>query len=347
MHNALSVERTHHLKGYTCAIYHPETNMAFALNPKGVWIAKMGQVLSPGRDPIGDDEQRGQRLWLLPEEALYLIERGTVDVRWPVSADDPYSPGLPMSLQAAYAMFLGDEHSHGGSLTFEHYSVYSALRRGGYTVLRAPSWTTQAPPGPECFPPSSQRSSSLGLLGILHRARLLFTSSPQSQVLSNDLAGDHFFRSYSAIYRRLALNNAFNPAEQQDLTDSALNPQTPFRIAYNVYKPSNTTFKKSAPGPPDFRMAIINARETTVPTLDELNQLMTRVPYEPPPETPHFYAKLKHGYKNVVLAVVDQGVTSYLRLADAGFANEKLFERTVRGPGFKSSGKQAGRNRGR
>lgn len=47
----------------------------------------------------------------------------------------------------------------------------------------------------------------------------------------------------------------------------------------------------------------------------------------PPRSDAQLYAKLRNGYKSVILAVVDQGVTSYLRLADAGFCGEKLFER--------------------
>jgi tRNA-splicing endonuclease subunit Sen54 len=52
----------------------------------------------------------------------------------------------------------------------------------------------------------------------------------------------------------------------------------------------------------------------------------------PPRADAQLYAKLRNGHKSVILAVVDQGVTSYLRLANAGFAKEKLFERKVGGP---------------
>ncbi|KAJ5431460.1 hypothetical protein N7445_009192 [Penicillium cf. griseofulvum] len=38
------------------------------------------------------------------------------------------------------------------------------------------------------------------------------------------------------------------------------------------------------------------------------------------------YMRLRHGYRNVVLAVVDQGVVSYLRIADSAFGKEKLYE---------------------
>lgn len=136
--------------------------MAYSYNPKGTSFQKMGQVLPAKEDPIGDDKARGQRVWLLPEEVLYLVERGTLDVHWPSENGDEET-GVPMSLQGAYAMFIGNERARGGKLSFERYSVYSALKRMGYTVLRAPSWDGQGQdPGPECYPPSMERTWHVG-----------------------------------------------------------------------------------------------------------------------------------------------------------------------------------------
>jgi tRNA-splicing endonuclease subunit Sen54 len=107
----------------------------YVTNPKGQFLRTMGQ---------GD---RWGGVWLLPEEALYLLERGSMDIRWPASitgvtvdqkpfdAPDDEKFGIPMSLQAAYTCFIGR-----GGLTLERFSVFSALRRLGYILLRAPSW---------------------------------------------------------------------------------------------------------------------------------------------------------------------------------------------------------------
>lgn len=62
----------------------------------------------------------------------------------------------------------------------------------------------------------------------------------------------------------------------------------------------------------------------------------------PPREDMQLYQKLRHGYKSIILAIVDQGVTSYLRLADSGIGREKLFDRVFK-PG---GGKRGGGNRG-
>ncbi|KAK5083462.1 tRNA-splicing endonuclease subunit sen54 [Lithohypha guttulata] len=105
-------------------------------------------------------------LWLLPEEALFLLERGTLDLRYAVEKEEEdleamavngerpnivdektTSPDLesggqelkigdiPLSLQGAYAAFIGKS-----GLTLERYIVFANLRRAGYIVQRAPTW---------------------------------------------------------------------------------------------------------------------------------------------------------------------------------------------------------------
>ena len=354
MHNALSFQRVHQPKGYTVATYHPETNMAFTINPKGPHFAKMGHVLSALDDPFGNDEIRGQRLWLLPEEVLYLLERGSLDVRWPVDDDEGDEMGLPMSLQGAYAMFIGDECSHAGALTFERYSVYTGLKRMGYTVLRAPSWNApSASPSSECFAPLPSLPRRPWYIGL----RNYYSSwwSTLSTIMAQDTEVDQgkgplvyprLYRSYADIYRRLALIHYYDPTIQIGPYNNELESDSTLRTTFHVWKPGSQTFRKSAPGPPDFRIAVVNARETNVPTLEQLSSLLDTVPYDPPLESAQLYQKLKHGYKNVVLAVVDQGIVSYLRIADAAFGREKLYERKGRLAGGKRGGR-GGRGRGR
>lgn len=350
MHNALAFQRIHQPKHHTIAHYHPETNMAYAYNPKGPLFTRMGQILPAGQDPLGE-ERRGHRLWLLPEEALYLLERGTIDIRWPATDEELAAgePGMPMSLQGGHAVFIGDEPTHNGALTYERYSVFSALKRQGYTVLRAPTWDSAGPPLTEAnYPPCTSPSS------LLHPSRLwtlLFapalTPSTTSLPDTTPLVQPGLYRSYPSIYARLALIPFHN-------TPTTLQPATPhmpatdpaFRITYHVYKPGSTTYKKSAPGAPDFRLAVVNGRETAVPTLEQLGALLESAPWDPPAEGGQLYGRLRWGWKNVVLAIVDQGVTSYLRVGDAVFGRERLFERVGRGPGAKRGGR-GGRGGGR
>jgi len=128
MHTALSFQRVHQPKKHILAYYHPETNMAYSEDPKGPLFKSMGKVFPGKEDPLGPRTAGTNRLWLLPEEVLYLLERGTIDVRWPADEDDEDGLGLPMSLQGAYAAFIGMQSNAGGALTFERYSVYAGER---------------------------------------------------------------------------------------------------------------------------------------------------------------------------------------------------------------------------
>lgn len=105
----------------------PMDSCAYVPNPRGQYFKSIGRA------------DRWNRVWLLPEEALYLLERGSLDIRWPVSEEErgetEDDEGIPMSLQAAYACFMGR-----AGLTMERFSVYTGLRRLGYTVIRAPGW---------------------------------------------------------------------------------------------------------------------------------------------------------------------------------------------------------------
>ncbi|KAK4963359.1 tRNA-splicing endonuclease subunit sen54 [Elasticomyces elasticus] len=351
MHNALSFERIHPPKLTAQATFHPESNMAYAYNPKGSPLfVRMGQVFTKGEDPIGEDGLRGQRMWFLPEEVIYLVERGTIDLRWPMTEDDEDGQGLPMSLQAAYAMFLGEHQALGGALTFERYSVFSGLKRAGYTVLRASSFAGPGPaPTPECYPQIPQRTWQAGLLSLAWLKTIFMSSHKEDDSISSPAlpVPPGLYRNYVDIYRRLALIQWHDPT-----TSSA--PATPastaidndIRVTWEVWKPGSSTFKKSDHGPPDFRIAVIDARDTMVPSLQQLSSLLETEKYDPPKTEDQLYQKLKHGYKNVILAVVDQGVVSYLRIFDAAFGREKLYERTGRGAGAKRGGR-GGRGRGR
>ncbi|KZF19412.1 hypothetical protein L228DRAFT_263743 [Xylona heveae TC161] len=369
MHNALNCTRTHAPKSHIIGYYHPETNLTRVSVPKGPHFKNMGKA------------DRSGHIWLLPEEALYLIERGNLDMRWPKTEHDEGVPGaedgLPMSLQGAYAAIFGFEEELGGALTLERYLVYAGLKRCGFAVIRADSWDC---PGEGEFgggvydPPTDAWSS--GLLGMFTRlfsglwwgknsAHAHWTPSTSARKLG-PLVKPGLYRSYNDIYRLLSVIPAHDPtiapprpkpvakSDSSSITDGEASrtgtTDPPFRVAYHIYKPT-PSFKKSAPGPPDFRIAVVNARETTLPTLPQIAALVESTPYCPPPASMHqSNQKLRYGYRNVVLAIVDNGVVSYMRIGDAGFAQERLFERfdaVKAGGGGRGNKRGGGRGGGR
>ncbi|KAJ9667465.1 tRNA-splicing endonuclease subunit sen54 [Coniosporium apollinis] len=365
MHDAVAVTRVHVPKNHEIAVYEPSVNMAYVDKPRNTHYRTMGKA-------VGNN-----RLWLLPEEALYLLERGTLDIRWPAIHSKDHDDGgseqrlerseeqqdeesrpssdyvVPMSLQGAYATFIGFEASRGGSLTLERYTVFAYLKRLGYVVHRAPSWggpTGEIPP--ESLPPlelPSKHWNSGFFSKIWRRLSAPEPRHPHGRLASGPLVTPGLYRSYNDIYRLLQIIPSHDPTAPPTLStaDVPSEDEHPFHITYNVWKP-NTPFKKTAPGPPDFYICVVSARDTFLPTSDQLNDLLATVPYDPPKMDGNLYQKLKHGYRNVIIAVVDQGITSFLRVADAGFGVEKLYERKPRGAGGKRGGfRGRGRGRGR
>src|ERR1700742_556625 len=115
-------------------------------------------------------------------------------------------------------------------------------------------------------------------------------------------------------------------------TPSLINPwnnptQTYPNVTYHVYKP-NSAYKKSNPGPPDFYISVINARKTLLPTEPELEHLLRQTPFRPwTSSNSNVYQKVKTGIRKVILAVVDQGVVSFLNVSDAAFGLNALWQR--------------------
>ena len=341
MHGVLSWQRTHTQKNHILAMYDPESNAACVDKVKSQHFQTMGTP-------------KGGKEWLLPEEALFLIERGTLDCRWPVKREvgdhEEYrtEDGAPMSLQSAYAAFIGFEGGVGGKLTLEMYNVYAGLKRSGYVVFRTGTWNddrgglllrqeiSQTPTKP-------QPSVFMRFFSNMWQ-RL---SQPTHEITAHDLAfgpivKPGLYRSYTDIYRLLKLI----PTHDRTSPPSFMLPpasDNPFRIHFDVYR-TTAKFRKSARGPPDFRICVIDARTTPIPTGQQLNDLMAQVPEDRPKQNDQPYQRLKHGYRNLVLAVVDNGVPSYMRLADSPFDEVKIYERA--GPRGKGGRGRGGRGRG-
>ncbi|KAI1201841.1 hypothetical protein F5X97DRAFT_267782 [Nemania serpens] len=301
------------------------------------------------------------KTWLLPEEALFLIERETLDLWWPVrgiedifpAGEDPeaspakpekledYELGVPLGLQAAYALFIGRDGER-GKISLEKYQVYANLRRSGYKVFRA----TPLPPQLS----SSQTPWTIWqwLFSIIQNTNNPFTQHSRYPPYG-PLVRPGLYRSYAPIFEQLALVQRHKPAP---LPPSEVpEPQDPFKIHFHIWK-SNTAFMKSKPPPPDFQMAVVDARDSSVPTLEQLDTLLLSTPWDPPEKDEgksgagFVYKHLKHGWRNVVLAIVDRGLTSYMRFGEMAFGEELLYENTDMRPKAKRGGR-GGRGRGR
>ena len=87
---------------------------------------------------------RGGGVLLWPEEALWGVERGSLDIQMECDGvrdeegEDEDNIFIPMSLQSAYASLIAnsDDRRNGSDLTIEKYVVFASLRRLGYIVRR-------------------------------------------------------------------------------------------------------------------------------------------------------------------------------------------------------------------
>ena len=337
MLNALSVPRTHNPKNNIIGLYDHSDGITIIEHPKGTMTKTMGKGDAQGR------------LSLLPEEALYLVERGTMDLRWRSEELE----GIPFSLQAAYAHLLGSQ-----GLTLERYTVYTSLKRIGYVVQRGPVWYEEDF-DKDFVKPRLLESNNKPLRLFARFYKSLFDTLQRDPPPSGPLITPGLYRSYNDINRLLSIvpfHDPSLPTDRESLRSSAsmghpISPTHPrIRCCFYAWKPTNAhNFRKSAPPPPDFRIAVINAREENFPVLEQLDDLLQTVPYDPPPagSEGQVYRRLKHGWRNVILAVVDQGVVSYMKVGDAGFGMERVCEGRGGRGGKKGGGRGKGRGRGR
>ncbi|KAF2018853.1 tRNA splicing endonuclease-like protein subunit [Aaosphaeria arxii CBS 175.79] len=346
MHSVLSWTRVHKDKNRILGMYHAESNMAYVEKAKTQMFQTIGRA-------------KGGKEWLLPEEALFLIERGSMDCRWPVKEEEGETAniedGAPMSLQGAYSAFIGFEEGVGGKLTLEMYNVYAGLRRSGYIVFRTGSWDDDfgvlrtdmtEPKGSEL---QSQGSIFYRFFAEIWRR----ISTPNRNVTADGLrfgplVKPGLYRNYADIYRLLKIV----PTHDRKAPPSFVLPAdrtNPYRLHFDVYKTGTGKFSKARRGDPDFRVAVISARDTPLPTSSQLNDLLATAPYSPPdPANKNMYARLKHGTRNVILAVVDNGLPSYINVADTPFDGERLFENSLKPFRGKGGGRgRGGRGRGR
>lgn len=359
MHETLSYTRTHAPPGYVRGWFYPDhfeeeeeegwsDRVVVVEHDRGGMFKTMGKVMK-GRG--ANFAPAWDRTWLLPEEALYLVERGDLHLWWPerrvedvfplksANEDDRDQMGLPLSFQAAYALFIGRDGER-GKISLEKYQVYANLRRCGYFVFRATSVAvTSGHNQPYPAQPLWQ-----WLLSFLAADP---SQPPASYPAQGPLVKPGLYRSYRPVYQQLHLIPRHEPKPQVNESNPA---QAPFKIFYHVYK-SRPGFSKASPPPPDFRIAVANARTTSVPTVSEMSAMLESTPWNPPdektaagPGVGFMYKRLKHGWRNAILAVVDSGFTSYLRFTELAFGDEKFYETFDRPQG--KGGKKGGRGQG-
>ncbi|KAI6095562.1 tRNA-splicing endonuclease subunit sen54 N-term-domain-containing protein [Pisolithus croceorrhizus] len=332
MFETLRVERGISSKSASYGIWYPSIARVHVVTSRGVHFASMGHSVARASGNSGNTEpelaktyKTETRLELLPEEAIYLIERGALFCYKSISGNpsqlnlanvEERSPGALMTVQQAYAEMIGRE-----DMSLERYQVYAYLRRLGFVLRRAKLHISDFPVAPSHSPrlpvaraPSVWRriatSLSLFVLKVLSVVDSLFPANPWRPFRFRGIksSGDMF---EALRILRCGHSSTLYSCRSPDEGATTISPThstvassaSPYSVFFHVYKPS-TPFRKTAPPPPDFYLVIINARTTATPSLYELTALFEGLPEMPLPPP------RKRRIQNVAQKANDTAVTS-------------------------------------
>ncbi|KAJ4484407.1 tRNA-splicing endonuclease subunit sen54 N-term-domain-containing protein [Lentinula edodes] len=292
MFEALRADRTISNKSISYGTWHPSLARVSVTVSRGISIGTVGHSVPRETAMANGTVKTQKRMELLPEEAIYLIERGSLmcwresAVEYPNDGTFESISGSPMTVQQAYTEMIGKE-----DLTMDRYQVYAYLKRLGYTVTRTKPptafypVTAPYPPSLLTLTSSSSFKSKISALFSSWISSIFRTLFPDSFDWWRPLRIRRWLKmdkNYSFIFQSLRFIPSghkvpqYSPAE----TESLSSLYEPF---FNLYKPP-TPFKKSAPPPPDYQMVVVNARTTPMPSLSELTAIYDNAPELPPPQ---------------------------------------------------------------
>ncbi|CCJ30537.1 unnamed protein product [Pneumocystis jirovecii] len=298
MFDAISKERRISRKIYSKAIWVPSVKLAKVERIRGTQFKSLGKFIN-------------NSIWLLPEELIYLVERGSLECWW--------ENGIPMSLQAVYSVCLEE---CGG---FEQYQVYSYLKRLGYYIFRPIEVENEVSIlssskfyGFENISPFFAWMKSL--MNFVYNVFEKYSTNNW-----NTLVKRTYYYSYDQIYKSLQIIPYHCPPNSQENYTYSMNKKTnPFKISYYVWKPVSN-FKKSKLQNPDFRIVVVNARSSSLPSLKEFANIFDSVPIKNHEPNTTLFQRLRNGTRHIIFALLDSGVISFIKFSDIGFGNEHIY----------------------
>ena len=277
--SSFGLNRFANRKRLSQGIWQPRFGTVHMLEAKGAGFTNIGcSIRRPGSTE--------KKLELLPEEALYLIERGSLLCWEQIEGQesqaeepeerrgDPSDPvqiiGVPLSVQQSFAVMIGKT-----GLTFERYQVYAYLRRFGYVVRRSdppdsvPEWSVYRHLLPRAGFLSWIWSRWNHLLntvagwkvnwwkpmcfGLLDRLWGRNLNSSMHFILDYECAVAH--RSLESAFDKLRVIPAWNSSQGYRIVFNSRCP-SPYRVFYQAWKPSVCWTRQNTP-PPDFEIVVI------------------------------------------------------------------------------------------
>lgn len=273
---AISLERAHSSRSLCTATWDPIFKRAFLHVQRGQACAQMG--ISERR--IVNGEKMPATLELLPEETVYLIERGALDCRWTrtpgqVPSTEDHANCIPLSVAQAYAMVLGQDR-----ITPERYQIYAYLKRLGYIVQRASVIDTVRTAAPANKP--YMRDRIFQLLGSLLRylarplawlVKMVMSYWRRYFMAPRGLLGISPYDTYDNIFNSLRIVHSTHQSEVKARPNPELEP------FFYAWRPA-THFRRTAPPPPEFCICIIDTATQPLFNLHDFGALFAKIPFD-------------------------------------------------------------------
>ncbi|CDK24411.1 unnamed protein product [Kuraishia capsulata CBS 1993] len=302
--------------------YDRQTGEFYMTQPKGKFLETLGKT-----------DRDGKTVWMFPEEAVFLVERGSCIAKY--SDDDSHV----LSLEELYSMAFANPGD------YEKFMCYSHLKRCGYTIQRHAEYDEMIPLVTEVMVPVlSTKRFQLGhlanyltrslswfrrlILPLVDRIGLFCFNGGLSRyplLHPQHFEFSRYFR-YSSMFSQLQ-TVFLRPSSHQEVQ---ANQQTKYRICFNIWKPT-PGFRKKSPPVPDFQVCVIDVNSTNFPSFEEVRSLLGRCDSHTVKKVERTSVatgpddfKLKYGEKHILICIIDQGVMNFVRLNDSSFASEGL-----------------------
>ncbi|KAF8826324.1 hypothetical protein HHX47_DHR5000379 [Lentinula edodes] len=292
-------------KSISYGTWHPSLARVSVTVSRGISIGTVGHSVPRETAMTNGTVKTQKRMELLPEEAIYLIERGSLlcwkesAVEYPNDGTFESISGSPMTVQQAYTEMIGKE-----DLTMDRYQVpqYSPTETESPSSPYEPFFNLYKPPTP--FKKSAPPPPDYQMVVVNART----TPMPS-------------LRELTAIY-----NNA------PELPPPQRRVRNPPQIQGISYKNSTGTTGSDTP-------AQSQTHNSNTPTLMSSSSMISLLPhgftswlYAKPTSSPQKlerrpnpFAVLRQGKKTAIIATVDAGTINIFRFAQGAFETGPWF----------------------
>ncbi|CUS24484.1 LAQU0S16e02762g1_1 [Lachancea quebecensis] len=348
------------VKNLIKAYYVPDLHKACVPHPKGSFMHTMGKV------------DRNGSCWLSFFEFVYLAERGTITPYYKRKERDDHNLDPLLGIQDLYMLFKSQKES-------DEFAVYAHLKRLGFIVMQS-SQNSAGASSVEQEKDSAVQKLRLrfcqtfeSLSGSVSNPFNLPFYHPLQCHLTRYCTSAQIYESLNKLIPYIAA-----PKTQEELQKDMCTKNDSagkWEFSFDVWKPQSN-FKKKTPGLPDFQVVVFNknSQKENFPTYHEMRGLLKMLrckmdflsgqANEQPNPTkteeakggakkkskankkypPHIeqQRRIKRGYRSFVLATMDDGLVSFIKITETDFGSENVWFKPNNAPVRKEKGKPKG-----